>query len=169
MRKTIVIFIIVAIAAMTISLVVLANGPTIATNPVNGATGVAVTTNVTATVSSGCTIGANCLTLEGPGGQMVNGNLSGCGTPAATFDPDNDLAPNTTYTAEITYNTPTAPASPEIMPGNTYKWTFTTASPVGGLTYSNDTIRLLTPWIALAALSGLALATGAVTLRKRTG
>ena len=42
-------------------------------------------------------------------------------------------------------------------------------APVGGLTYPNDTVHLLTPWIALAALSGLALAIGAVALRKRTG
>ena len=159
MRKTIVILIAVVIVTLTVSLVAQASDPV--TVPEPGATGVSVGTNVTASGQIPMRVG-NCITLEGPGGQ-VDGTRTGCdgSSTTATFDPTNDLAPNTTYTACIWYE-PAGRSLDNDEPD--YCWTFTTASPVGGLTYPNDTVHLLTPWVALGCL---ALAGGAVTLRKR--
>ena len=39
--------------------------------------------------------------------------------------------------------------------------------PVGGVTFPNDPVRLLAPWVDLAALAGLILAGAVVVVRKR--
>lgn len=101
----------------------------VSTTPVNGATGVAVSQNISASFSepmSVSTINASTFTLRGPGGTAVAGAVSYATLGSiATFSPSVPLAFNTTYTATIT----TGATDPT---GNTlaanFVWGFTTAA-----------------------------------------
>jgi len=112
--------------------------PTVAsTSPTNGANGVAIGSNITATFSeamAAATISTSSFTLAVTGGASVSGSVSyNAATLTATFDPTADLAYSTGYTATLT----TAVTD---LVGNhlaiAYSWSFTTAAapapPVGG-------------------------------------
>lgn len=91
----------------------------VSTSPTNGATGVAVSTTVSATFSEN--LSANpTLTLTG-GGGTVTGAVTRAGS-TATFTPAAALAFSTTYTATVSGGTG---ASGGTQSGNT-TWTFTT-------------------------------------------
>ena len=129
--------------------------PTVtSTVPANLATGVLVNTVVSATFSepmNPATINAATFTLAGPGGVLVPGIvIRGASSPrqakgahlatptiskpqvvtfagsTATFTPDVDLAPSTTYTATITAGAQD-PAGAALAAN--FVWTFTTAPP----------------------------------------
>ncbi len=96
----------------------------ISTDPNNGATGVALDKNITATFSEvmdPLTINSTTFILKN-GATAVLGIVTYAGT-TATFSPSINLAPNTTYTATITTGS-------KDLAGNTlvtdYVWSFTT-------------------------------------------
>jgi uncharacterized repeat protein (TIGR01451 family) len=100
-----------------------------AVSPMDGATGVAVGAdveamfNVTVTNASSVTF-----MLEGPDGDVTGTVDYTTTTQTATFDPDEDLAYETTYTATLSKD---LEASTGITLGEPYEWTFTTrAAPV---------------------------------------
>src|ERR1700735_2544411 len=99
----------------------------ISTIPINGATGVAVDTTVSATFSEAmnpATINAATFTLTGPGATLVTGTVTFAGT-TATFTPTTVLATNTLFTATITTGAQDPTGAP--LAAN-FVWTFTTSS-----------------------------------------
>jgi hypothetical protein len=105
------------------------------TTPTSGATGVAANSNIVATFSEtmdSSTISTGTFTLRDNNAAAVTGSVSYSGN-TATFNPTNDLQPNTVYTASLS-------TSVEDMAGNslpsTYSWSFTTA---GSTTTPNTT------------------------------
>src|SRR5205823_194178 len=100
--------------------------PTVTTTtPPAGATGVAVSTNATATFSESVQSSTISFTLTGPGNTPVPGALTyDDASKTATLNPNADLSPGVTYTASVSGakdlagNTMTAPVT----------WSFTTFS-----------------------------------------
>jgi hypothetical protein len=101
--------------------------PTVSsTNPVNGATGVAVITASFSEAMNASTITTTSFAVNGPGGALVAGTVSYDGTSRiARFTPTSALAAGTGYTATLT--TGMMDASGNRLAGN-YYWAFTTAS-----------------------------------------
>ena len=96
----------------------------VSTVPVDGATGVAININVTATFSEAMdagTISDQTMTLT-EGGNPVAGAVS-YAAGVATFNPTNDLSPFTVYTATITTGAEDVAGNPL---ASNYVWTFTT-------------------------------------------
>jgi hypothetical protein len=109
--------------------------PTItATAPTSGATGVVVSSNVTATFSENVLgVSDRTFTLATAGGTAVQAAVSyNSATRVATLDPSADLAANTQYTATVAGGT----AGVTDLAGNplasTVTWTFTTAAAAAG-------------------------------------
>ena len=101
----------------------------VSVTPAQGATGVAVTTTVTATFNmamSPASITTGTFTLAGPGGAAVTGAVTYSGL-VAKFTPAASLANGTTYTATITTGAAT-PGGAELV--SDYVWTFTTAAAI---------------------------------------
>lgn len=103
----------------------------ISTNPVNASAGVPINATVNATFSEAMdplTITTATFQLAGPGGAVVTGTVAY--DPInfiATFAPSSNLAPNTTYAAEVTTGAADLagnPLAPGIAPN---PWSFTTA------------------------------------------
>ena len=99
--------------------------PTVNTRtPASGASGVAVTTNATATFNEDVQPGTISFTLTGPGGSVAATQSYDSASKTATLNPSADLSPGATYTAtvsdaaDIAGNAMTAPSS----------WSFTTAA-----------------------------------------
>ena len=96
--------------------------------PAQGATGVVISTTITATFSlpmSASSITTTTFTVTGPGGAAVAGSVAYSGT-TATFTPSAVLAYGTTYTATITTGA-TTPGGARLM--SNYVWTFGTIAP----------------------------------------
>jgi methionine-rich copper-binding protein CopC len=109
--------------------------PTVdSTSPANGASGVAVSSNVSATFSEAMDAGtlssASFTVHPTSGGANLGGSVSYTGN-TATFDPASNLAAGTSYTASIA-GTATDAAGNAI--GADYSWTFTTAAAAGDTT-----------------------------------
>src|SRR5579863_6089725 len=102
--------------------------PTVlSTVPVNGATGVAVNTTISATFSeamNAATINGTTFTVTGPGATPVAGTVSYAGS-TATFTPSTVLANSTLFTATITTGAKD-PAGASLAAN--FVWTFTTAA-----------------------------------------
>jgi len=96
-------------------------------SPAVDATGVAVSSNVTATFSEPVTgVSGSTFTLTAPGGGSVSASVSyNAGTQTATLDPSAALSPNTTYDAHLTSGITDLAASPN--PLAPVDWSFTTA------------------------------------------
>ncbi len=94
----------------------------------NGATGVAVNTTISATFSEAmnpATINGTTFTVTGPGATPVAGTVTYAGT-TATFTPTAILANSTVFTATIT----TGAKDPTGVPlAANFVWSFTTAAP----------------------------------------
>ena len=100
----------------------------VSTVPANGATGVAVTTLVSATFSgpmNPATITGTTFTVTGPGATPVAGAVTYTGS-TATFTPTSALANSTLFTATITTGAKDPSGAP--LAAN-FVWTFTTATP----------------------------------------
>ena len=101
----------------------------ISTVPVNGATGVPINQALSATFSAAmtpATIGSATFTLSVTGGASVTGTVTYVAAGSvATFTPDANLAPTTSYTARITTGAQNLAGA--ALAGN-YAWTFTTAA-----------------------------------------
>ncbi len=102
------------------------------TTPANGATGVPLNQNVTATFSEAMdqtTINTTTFTLTGPDASPVSGNVSYVANgSAAIFAPTDALAGSTTYTATITTGATDTTTNPLVT---SFVWSFTTgAAPV---------------------------------------
>ena len=101
----------------------------ISTVPVNGATGVPINQALSATFSAAmtpATIGTATFTLSVTGGASVTGTVTYVAAGSvATFTPDANLAPTTSYTARITTGAQNLAGA--ALAGN-YAWTFTTAA-----------------------------------------
>ena len=100
----------------------------VSTAPINGATGVAVNTPISATFSEAmnpATINASTFTVTGPGATPVAGAVAFAGT-TATFTPTAVLANSTLFTATITTGAKDPAGAP--LAAN-FVWTFTTAPP----------------------------------------
>jgi O-glycosyl hydrolase len=100
-----------------------------AVSPLSNATGIAITTAVSATFNqamNSTTINASNFTLTGPGNTSVQGTPGyNSGTLVATFTPSQSLAYNTTYTATISTSVMSSGGAALATP---YSWTFTTAT-----------------------------------------
>jgi O-glycosyl hydrolase len=123
--------------------------------PLNAATGVPITSALTATFSQAmnpATITSSTFTLTGPGSASVSGTVTYAATGSvATFTPAANLAYSTQYTATMT--TGVQNSSGTALAAN-YTWTFTTAAaPVP------PTVTAVTP---LNAATGVAI-TSALT------
>lgn len=97
----------------------------VATSPANGATAASLDANIAATFNTeldSSTINASSFMLNGP--NAVNGTLS-YGNQTITFNPTNQLLPNTTYTATVT--TLVKDITGNAMQQN-YEWSFVTGS-----------------------------------------
>lgn len=100
----------------------------IATDPLNNATGVNINKTVTATfdmLMDGTTINDITFTLK-KGTNLISGVVTYLGS-TATFNPANDLLPNTTYTATITTG---AKNLAGVAIANNYVWNFSTEQSV---------------------------------------
>ncbi len=97
--------------------------------PANGATGVAITTAVTALFNVGvsaATITSSTFTLTQQGGGAVAGTASAAsGGLSATFTPTAPLAYSTTYTATLTTGVQSTAGT---ALASNYTWSFTTAA-----------------------------------------
>ncbi|MPZ93375.1 MAG: DUF4082 domain-containing protein [Propionibacteriales bacterium] len=97
----------------------------IARSPASGASGVPVSTAVTATFSEPVSAGSVAMGLRDPSNNPVPGTVAYNGTTStATFTPQSALANSTTYTARVSGATDTG--------GNVMSpvsWTFTTTAP----------------------------------------
>jgi hypothetical protein len=107
--------------------------PTVmSTNPVNGATGVAIITASFSEAMNASTITPATFVLGGPGTTPVTGTVAyNATTHIATFTPTSALAPSTTYTATIT--TGAKDTSGNGLASNRV-WTFSTAATGGNQT-----------------------------------
>ena len=104
--------------------------PTVSsTNPINGATGVAVMTASFSEAMNASTITTSTFTVTGPGSTPVVGTVSyDASTHMARFIPTSALAVGTVYTARIT--TGAKDAAGNALASN-YSWSFTTAAASG--------------------------------------
>ena len=109
-------------------------GPTVInTSPINNASGVALNTIITAEFSmpmNQATIINNTTFTLKDGTTTINGTVTYLGS-TATFTPDNDLSPGTTYTAKISTEAKN-PAGVSLA--NDYVWNFSTSSALVGNT-----------------------------------
>ena len=96
------------------------------TNPADTAVSVAINKTVSATFSEAmnAVAVAGSFTLTGPGAASVPGVVGVVGS-VATFDPDSDLAPATTFTATV--STAALALSGDALAAD-YVWTFTTGT-----------------------------------------
>jgi len=98
--------------------------PTVSsTNPVNGATGVAVITASFSEAMNASTITTSTFTLKGPGATPVAGTVT-YSASLARFIPTSALAASTTYSATIT--TGAKDVAGNALAGN-HAWSFTTS------------------------------------------
>jgi hypothetical protein len=100
------------------------------TDPADNASGVALNKNITANFSMAMdplTISTTTFTLKN-GSAIITGTVSYLGT-TATFNPDSDLLPGTTYTATINTSTKNVAG---VSLANDYVWNFNTNSAVVG-------------------------------------
>lgn len=95
------------------------------TSPANGATSVAVNTNVSATFNLALTASPT-FAVSGPGGAVAGSVVSAGST--ATFTPTAPLANSTTYTASVSGGTGTGGGTL----ASAVSWSFTTAAAGGG-------------------------------------
>lgn len=109
------------------------------TSPANGATGVAVSSNVSATFSEAmdpATLSGTTFTLESAGGAVSGTVTYDSASNTATLNPASDLAAGITYTATVT-------TGAKDLAGNALAsaktWTFTTAS--AGTTTQTVTLK----------------------------
>jgi hypothetical protein len=104
--------------------------PTVtSTNPVNGATGVALITATYSEAMNASTITAATFTLSGPGPTPVTGTVSyDASSYIARFTPSSPLAAGSLYTATIT--TGAKNVAGDALASN-YVWSFTTAASSG--------------------------------------
>ncbi|MFV8345782.1 Ig-like domain-containing protein [Flavobacterium sp. ZB4P13] len=103
-----------------------------ATDPADNASGVALNKNITANFSMAMdplTISTTTFTLKN-GSAIITGTVSYLGT-TATFNPDSDLLPGTTYTATINSSAKNVAG---VSLANDYVWNFNTNSAVVGNT-----------------------------------
>jgi len=104
--------------------------PTVSsTNPVNGATGVAVITASFSEAMSAVSVTTTTFTLSGPGATAVTGTVTyNASNHMATFTPTSALVPGTTYTATIMTGARDMAGNPL---ATNYVWSFTTAAGPG--------------------------------------
>jgi len=99
------------------------------TNPVNGATGVAVITASFSEAMTASSITATTFTVSGPGPTSVTGTVVyNASTHIASFTPTSALAAATLYTATITTGAMDAAGNALASP---HVWSFTTAATAG--------------------------------------
>jgi hypothetical protein len=105
--------------------------PTVSsTSPSSGATGVSVSTAITATFSQAISPGTATVSVTGSDNSSVAGAMSlGSGGTVVTFTPSNSLANGTTYTVTVSnaVDTTGVPMSDPVT------WQFTTAASSGSL------------------------------------
>jgi hypothetical protein len=119
----------------------------VSTNPLNGATGVAVITATFSEAMDASTITAASFTVTGPASASVNGAVAyDATTRTCTFVPTTALAAGTSYSATVT--TGCKDVAGNAMVSN-YVWTFETASVSG-----NQTLPVLGDAAAFAVLAG---------------
>ena len=114
--------------------------PTVTTvSPVNGATGVAINTSVTANFSegiNGSTVTGTTFQLKDPGNNVISASVS-TSSAQITLTPSAALANATTYTATIKGGASGVKDLAGNALANDYSWSFTTfAGTGGGATYS---------------------------------
>lgn len=113
------------------------------TSPADGATGVAVSADVTATFSEAMdtsTVGSGTFTLEsGTGAVAASVTLNSAGN-VATLNPGSDLAAGTVYTATIEGGSTGVKDAAGNALASDKTWTFTTASAGGGGTPETVTL-----------------------------
>jgi hypothetical protein len=103
-------------------------------SPLNNATDVAVTTNLTATFNVSMTnVNSATFTLRSPSGAVAGTVTYNTATRTATFDPASDLANSTRYTATLSAE---LAASNGLTLTQNYVWSFTTVAALPDLSTS---------------------------------
>lgn len=106
------------------------------TNPVNGATGVQLSSAVHATFSQPMdptTLTSATFTLTGPGATPVTGTVTYApSSDIATFTPTNPLVANTQYTATVTTGAKDLSGNALVAGAVPNPWSFTTGPPFAG-------------------------------------
>jgi len=104
--------------------------PTVSsTNPLNGATGVAVITASFSEAMNASSLTTTTFSVNGPGPTPVTGTVTyNASTNMASFSPASALSPNTPYTATIT--TGAKDVAGNALASN-HVWTFTTSATAG--------------------------------------
>jgi len=134
--------------------------PTVSsTNPVNGATGVAVITAAFSEAMNASTINSSTFTVSGPGGTAVAGTVTyNATTYIATFTPTTALTTGAAYTATITIGV-------KDVTGNAlatnHAWGFTTSSVAG--TQSAPALGAAGAFVVLAGSTVTSLGATALT------
>src|SRR2546423_968085 len=106
------------------------------TSPANGATHVAVNTNVTINFSEPVTFSTSSFSLQCPSGTPKTFTVSGSGTPTITLNPNSDLPASTTCTVTVLASGITDVDSgdpPDNLAAN-YVFSFTTADAAPSVT-----------------------------------
>jgi uncharacterized repeat protein (TIGR01451 family) len=114
-------------------------------NPIDNATGVTITTAITAAFNMTMTnVNSTTFTLQGPGGA-VTGNVAYDGTTKiATFTPLANLAFSTRYTATLRAAL-TAENGMSLFPTQDFTWSFTTYQPTPNLSIVKTVATPLAP------------------------
>jgi N,N-dimethylformamidase beta subunit-like protein/uncharacterized protein DUF4082/cadherin-like protein/Big-like domain-containing protein/purple acid phosphatase-like protein len=101
--------------------------------PTNAATGIAVSTNVTATFNetmNATTISGETVKLRDPSNNVVSATVSyNAGTRRVTIDPSSDLSHSATYTATITGGASGVKDDDGNALAGDFTWSFSTAAP----------------------------------------
>lgn len=139
MRRLLIAFVPLLLILLTASVSLAAVPTVVSTNPVNGATGVAVDSTISALFSVTMRhdsivnergFRSTRFVVKDSDGNTVPGTIDyRDSTKRAIFTPDNDLAYSTTYTVTISKKVE-SDAGDEM--GTKYEWSFTTAANVGG-------------------------------------
>lgn len=139
-------------------------------NPINNATGVTITTAITAAFNMTMTnVSTSTFTLQGPGGAVTGTVAFDTVTKAATFTPSANLALSTRYTATLK-STLLADNGLTLFPAQDFVWSFTTYQPAPNLSVAKSVATPHTPallgdvvtYVITLTNSGDANATGVV-------
>jgi hypothetical protein len=110
------------------------------TTPANGATNVAVSTNITVNFAEPVNVAAGEITVECPTGTPVASNAAASNVSSVVIDPASDLPFGTTCTGNVTASAVTdvdTDDPPDTMDAN-FSWSFTTAGAPGPNVFFNE-------------------------------
>jgi hypothetical protein len=128
--------------------------PTVSSvTPTNGATGIALTTDVTATMSedlNAATVTTSTVELRNPSNTLITATVSESAPGVITLHPTTSLVPSTVYTAKVIGGGSGVKDVAGNALASTFTWTFTTVAPdttpptVSGVSPANSATNIST-------------------------